>query len=173
MTVDEEWLLLGKALEKIALLYGKYQVALKAQRKAVVENKALDLLPLQTEMDAIAENLDRLEKRRLSHMENISRYAGRELLNIQDLVKEFPHLDGEYLASRARMVKEKTQEMRRLTKANVELMEISRNVIRVTLHTVMSQNTDPRDKAWRTYGAAGQYAGAVRRAPIHMVNKRG
>ena len=46
MTVDEEWLLLGKALEKIALLYGKYQVVLKAQRRAVVENKALDLLPL-------------------------------------------------------------------------------------------------------------------------------
>lgn len=173
MTVEKEWELLGIILGRMTDLYGRYLELLKKQRLAVVENRVKDMLPLHGELEILSESLGRLDERRVGHMNALSSYAGKEILNTKDLVLEFPQLDKAYLESRTQSLKSKVAEVQRLTRSNVELIEISRSVVRLTMNTILTQNVDPRDKAWRTYGAAGSYARTVRREPVNLVNRRG
>lgn len=173
MTVEKEWEFLGIILGRMTDLYGRYLELLKKQRLAVVENRVKDMLPLHGELEILSESLGRLDERRVGHMNTLSSYAGKEILNTKDLVLEFPQLDKAYLESRTQSLKSKVAEVQRLTRSNVELIEISRSVVRLTMNTILTQNVDPRDKAWRTYGAAGSYARTVRREPVNLVNRRG
>jgi len=173
MTVEKEWELLGVILGRMTDLYDRYLELLKKQRLAVVENRVKDMLPLHGELEILSESLGRLDQRRVGHMNALSSYAGKELLNTKDLVLEFPQLDKAYLESRTQSLKSKVAEVQRVTRSNVELIEISRSVVRLTMNTILTQNVDPRDKAWRTYGAAGGYARTVRREPVNLVNRRG
>jgi len=173
MTVEKEWELLGVILERMSGLYGKYKDILLEQRKALVENRVKDLLSLHSDMENVNDALQRLEQRRLGHMTALSESAGDELLNIKDLLRTYPQLDAQYLQSRADTLKASVAEVRKLTQCNVHLLETSQSVVRVTMQTILSQNTDPRDKAWRTYGASGSYARTVRRETVHIVNRRG
>lgn len=173
MAVEKEWELLGVILTRITELYERYREVLLAQRRAVIENNVQNMLTLNGEMEIINESLTRLEQRRLGHMIALSESAGCEILNIQDLVSVFPHLDGAGLQVKASALKTIVAAVRRLTHTNADMIEMSRKVVKVTMHTILSQNVDPRDKAWRTYGVSGTYARTVKREPVHLVNRRG
>lgn len=173
MAVEKEWELLGVILTRITELYGRYREVLLAQRRAVIENRIQDLQIQHGEIEAITESLVRLEQRRLGHMKALAEAADREILNIKDLAVAYPQLDGVDLQAKASALKAVVAEVRKLTRTNADMIEMSRKVVKVTMHTIMSQNVDPRDKAWRTYGALGTYARTVKREPVHLVNRRG
>ena len=173
MTVEKEWELLGVILTRLTEQYEKYRVLLQAQRKAVVANQVQELVTLSSEMEIVNENISRLNVRRVGHMNALSSYAGKEILNIKELIVIFPQLDGEWLQQRATALKSVVADVQKITQTNVDLLELSRKVVQVTLQTILGQNTDPRDKAWRTYGAAGSYARTIRREPVNLVNRRG
>lgn len=173
MAVEKEWELLGGILTRITELYGRYREVLLAQRRAVIESRIQDLQILHGEIEAITESLVRLEQRRLGHMQALANAADREILNIKDLVVAYPQLDGADLQARASTLKAVVAEVRKLTRTNSDMIETSRKVVKVTMHTIMTQNVDPRDNAWRTYGASGSYARTIKREPVHLVNRRG
>lgn len=173
MAVEKEWELLGIILERMTEVYGKFADVLRRQRRAVIENRVQDLLQLHTEMESLNESIARLDQRRVGHMTNISLFAGKEMVNLQDLVNHFPHIDGAPLLAKSAALKAVVAEIQRITKSNVELIDISRKVVQETMQTILNQNIDPRDKAWRTYGASGGYSRTVRREPVHLVNRRG
>ncbi|GHV15090.1 hypothetical protein AGMMS49938_12470 [Fibrobacterales bacterium] len=172
MNLEQHFESLTALLNKMYEQYKHYKDALLRQRAAIIENNTAELTEILTEIDDVNENINRLETRR-EYAAQILFANAKNATTIRDLVIAFPQFNGQTLEKISLELKKELLEVKRLADSNGELLEISRNIVRETMNTIMSQNIDPRDRAWRTYGNGGTYSRTVRREPVHLVNKRG
>jgi hypothetical protein len=169
--VSAEWSNLSAILERLCYYYTKCRDALIVQKQAVIQNNVQELMRIQTELESVGESIARMEARRAQVMDKLARSASREIVNLADLIAEFPTCDPKALLPHRETLRRLQVEIRRLTGTNAEILELSRSIVQNSMRTILTQDLDPRDKAWRTYGITGTYARTVRRAPVHMVNK--
>jgi len=162
-------IILGKMKEQ----YARQKEVLVKQRAAIISNNTTELTEILNQIDNINENIERLETRRIYNTDVLAQYANAETKTIRDIVKAFPELDGKRLESVAMELKKEALEVKTISTSNSSLLEISRNIVKETMKIIMTQNVDPRDRAWRTYGNSGAYARTVRKEPVHLVNRKG
>jgi len=162
-------LILGKMKEQ----YTSFKETLIKQRGAIIANDRDELMEILNQIEGIQEHINRLENRRIYNMELLTQGTDSEIKTIRDIVKAFPEFDGKKLENIALELKKEAQEVKRISASNAELLEISRSIVKETIKTIMTQNIDPRDRAWRTYGSGGAYSRTVRREPVHLVNRKG
>ncbi|MCL1955786.1 MAG: flagellar protein FlgN [Fibromonadales bacterium] len=161
--------ILGKMKEQ----YVNQKEVLMKQRAAIVSNNTTELTEILSQIENINENINRLETRRIFNTDVLAQYANAETKTIRDIVKAFPELSGKRLETVALELKKEALEVKNISTSNSSLLEISRNIVKETMKIIMTQNVDPRDRAWRTYGNSGAYARTVRREPAHLVNRKG
>jgi len=162
-------IVLGKMKEQ----YVRQKEVLVKQRGAIISNNTTELTEILNQIDNINETIERLETRRIFNTDVLAQYANTETKTIRDIVKAFPDLNGKKLETAALELKKEALEVKNISTSNTHLLEISRNIVKETMKIIMTQNVDPRDKAWRTYGNSGAYARTVRREPAHLVNRKG
>jgi len=162
-------IILGKMKEQ----YVRQKEVLVKQRAAIISNNTTELTEVLNQIDNINESIERLETRRIYNTDVLAQYANAETKTIRDIVKAFPELDGKRLESVAMELKKEALEVKTISTSNSSLLEISRNIVKETMKIIMTQNVDPRDRAWRTYGNSGAYARTVRKDPVHLVNRKG
>jgi DNA helicase HerA-like ATPase len=160
-------------LDKLKEQYSLYKEVLVQQRNAIIANNLADLADVLPKIEAANENIERLESRCAYNVDILAINANLQAKTIRDIVKAYPQYDCKKLESTSLELKKTVQEVKNISKSNAELLEISKSIIRETMNTIMTQNVDPRDRAWRTYGNNGGYSRAVRREPVHLVNKIG
>lgn len=160
-------------LDKMREQYRIYKETLVKQRTAIITNNITELGEILSQLDLINENINRLESRRIYNFEVLAANAGLETKTIRDIVKAYPEYDGKKLEEVAQELKKNAMEVKKISDSNAELLEISRNIIKETMKVIMTQNTDPRDRAYRTYSNAGAYSRTISRAPVHLINRRG
>ncbi|MDR2582314.1 MAG: flagellar protein FlgN [Fibromonadaceae bacterium] len=161
--------ILGKMKEQ----YVNQKEVLMKQRSAIISNNTTELTEILSQIENINENINRLETRRIFNTDVLAQYANAETKTIRDIVKAFPELSGKRLETVALELKKEALEVKNISTSNSSLLEISRNIVKETMKIIMTQNVDPRDRAWRTYGNSGAYARTVRREPAHLVNRKG
>jgi Glu-tRNA(Gln) amidotransferase subunit E-like FAD-binding protein len=161
--------ILGKMKEQYVL----YKEVLVKQRAAIIGNNTTELTDILNQIDSINESINRLEARRIYNTEVLAQHANMETKTIRDIVKYFPQFNGKKLETIAMELKKEALEVKNISTSNTDLLEISHNIIKETMKIIMTQNVDPRDRAWRTYGNSGTYARTVKREPVHLVNRRG
>jgi len=162
-------IILGKMKEQ----YVRQKEVLVKQRAAIISNNTTELTEILNQIDNINDNINRLETRRIFNTDVLAQYANTETKTIRDIVKAFPTLNGQKLETIAMELKKEALEVKTISTSNTNLLEISRNIVKETMKIIMTQNVDPRDRAWRTYGNSGAYARTVRREPAHLVNRKG
>ena len=160
-------------LDKINEQYTVYKETLINQREAIITNNIAELTELLSKIESINEGINRLESRCAYNVDILAANVGLEAKTIKDIIKAFPDYDGTRLESIATGLKKTCVEVKNISASNAELLEISRSIIKETMNTIMTQNVDPRDRAWRTYGNTGGYSRTVRRESVHIVNQRG
>jgi len=170
---EQEFETLITVLGKMKEQYVHQKEVLVKQRAAIVSNNTTELTEILNQIDNINENIARLETRRIFNTDVLAQYANAETKTIRDIVKAFPDLNGKKLETVALELKKEALEVKNISTSNSDLLEISRNIIKETMKIIMTQNVDPRDRAWRTYGNSGAYARTVRREPAHLVNRQG
>jgi len=162
-------IVLGKMKEQ----YVRQKEVLVSQRAAIISNNTTELTEILNQIDNINDNINRLETRRVFNTDVLAQYANTETKTIRDIVKAFPELNGKKLETVAMELKKEALEVKTISTSNTNLLEISRNIVKETMKIIMTQNVDPRDRAWRTYGNSGAYARTVKREPAHLVNRKG
>lgn len=160
-------------LDKVREQYTIYKDTLVKQREAIISNNITDLTELLTKIESVNDHINRLETNCVYSVDMLALNAGLQSKTIRDIVKAFPEYNGSKLENAASELKKITQEVKTISASNTELLEISRSIIKETMSTIMTQNVDPRDRAYRTYGNTGGYSRTVRREPVHLVNQRG
>jgi len=170
---EQEFETLITILGKMKEQYVRQKETLVKQRSAIISNNTTELTNILNEIDNINDNINRLETRRIYNTDVLAQYANAETKTIRDIVKAFPELNGKKLETVALELKKEALEVKTISDANSNLLEISRDIVKETMKIIMTQNTDPRDRAWRTYGNGGAYARTVRREPVHLVNRTG
>jgi len=170
---EQEFETLITILGKMKEQYVHQKETLVKQRSAIISNNTKELTEILNEIDNINDNINRLETRRIYNTDVLSQYAKTETKTIRDIVKAFPALNGKKLETVAMELKKEALEVKTISSSNSNLLEISRNIVKETMRIIMTQSTDPRDRAWRTYGNSGAYARTVRREPVHLVNRQG
>jgi hypothetical protein len=173
MNYEREFEALVIILGKMKQQYVIFKETLIKQRIAIIANNRTDLMEILDKIEGIYEGINLLESRRIYNMDILAQSADSEIKTIRDIVKAFPEFDGNKLESIALELKKEAQEVKNISASNAELLEISRNIVKETIKTIMTQDIDPRDRAWRTYGNGGAYSRTVRREPVHLVNKKG
>jgi hypothetical protein len=173
MSCERELETLVVVLGKLKDQYSIYEETLAKQREAIVTNNISTLTEVLSKLEGIDEHINRLEGRCNHAVDIIATNKGLESKTIRDIVKVFPEYDCTKLETVSVELKKMTIRVRSAAASNAELLEISRNIIKETMKTIMTQNVDPRDRAWRTYGSTGGYSRTVRREPVHLVNKQG
>jgi hypothetical protein len=173
MNFEKEFEALIMVLSKMKEQYTKFKEALIKQRNAIVINNTDELTEILNDIEGISENINRLDTRRAYNADILALNACLETKTIRDIVKAYPDLDGAKLENIALELKKEAMEVKNISASNAELLEISRSIIKETMKTIMTQNVDPRDRAWRTYGNSGGYSRTVRKEPIHLVNRQG
>jgi len=170
---EQEFETLITVLGKMKEQYVQQKEVLVKQRAAIISNNTTELTEILNQIDNINENIARLETRRIFNTDVLAQYASSETKTIRDIVKAFPDLNGKKLETIAMELKKEALEVKNISTSNTDLLEISRNIIKETINIIMTQNVDPRDRAWRTYGNGGAYSRTVRREPVHLVNRQG
>jgi len=170
---EQEFETLITVLGKMKEQYVHQKEVLVKQRAAIISNNTTELTEILSQIDNINENIARLETRRIFNTDVLAQYASSETKTIRDIVKAFPELNGRKLETVAMELKKEALEVKNISTSNTDLLEISRNIIKETMKIIMTQNVDPRDRAWRTYGNSGAYSRTVRREPAHLVNRQG
>jgi division protein CdvB (Snf7/Vps24/ESCRT-III family) len=160
-------------LDKLKEQYNNYKEVLVQQRSAIIANNIAELADILPKIEAANESIERLEGRCSYNVDILAKNANLQEKTIRDIVKAYPQCDCKKLESSSLELKKAVQEVKNISQANAELLEISKSIIRETMSTIMTQNVDPRDRAWRTYGNSGGYSRTVRREPVHLVNKMG
>ncbi|MDR2554505.1 MAG: flagellar protein FlgN [Fibromonadaceae bacterium] len=173
MTFEKEFEALVLILSKLKQQYSFFKETLIRQRAAIIANDKTELTEILDKIEGIYEGINLLENRRIYNMDILAQNTNSEIKTIRDIVKAFPEFDGKKLEDIALELKKEAQEVKDISASNAELLEISRSIIKETLKTIMTQNVDPRDRAWRTYGNGGAYSRTVRREPVHLVNRQG
>lgn len=173
MNFEKEFDALTLVLGKMKEQYVKFKELLVKQRAAIIANNIPELSDILPQIEQLNENINRLDARRAFNADILIENAGLESKTIRDIVKAYPEYDGAKLEQVALELKKEVLNVKTISASNSELLEISRSIIKETMKTIMTQNTDPRDKAWRTYGNSGSYSRTVRREPVHLVNQRG
>ncbi|MCL1967576.1 MAG: flagellar protein FlgN [Fibromonadales bacterium] len=173
MTFENEFEALVLILSKMKQQYALFKETLIKQRAAIIANDKIEMTNILDKIESIYEGINLLENRRLYNMGILAQNANSEIKTIRDIVKAFPEFDGKKLENIALELKNEAQEVKNISASNAELLEISRSIIKETIKTIMTQNVDPRDRAWRTYGNGGAYSRTVRREPVHLVNRQG
>jgi hypothetical protein len=173
MNFEREFEALLIILGKMKQQYAIFKETLLKQRAAIIANNKAELTDILDKIESIYEGINLLENRRIYNMDILSQNANSEIKTIRDIVKAFPEFDGKKLENIALELKKEAQEVKNISASNAELLEISRSIVKETIKTIMTQNVDPRDRAWRTYGNGGAYSRTVRREPVHLVNKQG
>ncbi|MCL2207264.1 MAG: flagellar protein FlgN [Fibromonadales bacterium] len=170
----------GREFEALVLVLGKmkeqyvqFKETLVKQRMAIIANNTTELAEILTQIEGISENINRLDARRSYNSDVLAHNADLKEVTIREIVKAYPEFNGEKLESVSLELKKEVMEVKKISASNAELLEISRSIIRETMKTIMTQNTDPRDRAYRTYGNSGAYSRTVRREPVHLVNRKG
>ncbi len=159
-------------LDKMKEQYIKFKEMLVKQRAAIITNNAADIAEILGQIETINENINGLESRRIYNTEILAQNAYLETKTIRDIVKAYPEFDGSKMETISSELKKVVMDVKTMSASNSELLEISRSIIKETMKVIMTQNVDPRDRAWRTYGSSGAYSRTVRREPVHLVNKR-
>jgi hypothetical protein len=173
MNFEREFEALLIILGKMKQQYVTFKEILIKQRAAIIANNKTELTEILDKIEGIYEGINLLENRRLYNMDILAQSTNLEIKTIRDIVKAFPEFDGKKLENIALELKKEAQEVKNISASNTELLEISRSIVKETIKTIMTQNVDPRDRAWRTYGSCGAYSRTVRREPVHLVNKKG
>jgi len=173
MNFEKEFESLVIILGKMKQQYALFKETLIKQRAAIVANNKAEMTEILDKIENIYEGINLLESRRIYNMDILSQNTNSEIKTIRDIVKAFPEFDGKKLENIALELKKEAQEVKNISASNAELLEISRSIVKETIKTIMTQNVDPRDRAWRTYGNGGAYSRIVRREPVHLVNKQG
>ena len=173
MTFEKEFEALVLILGKMKQQYALFKETLIRQRAAIIANDKTELTEILDKIEGIYEGINLLENRRIYNMDILAQNTDSEIKTIRDIVKAFPEFDGKKLENISLELKKEAQEVKSLSASNAELLEISRSIIKETIKTIMTQNVDPRDRAWRTYGNGGSYSRTVRREPVHLVNRQG
>jgi len=173
MNFEREFEALVIILGKMRLQYVVFKETLIKQRAAIIANNKKELTEILDKIESIYESINLLENRRIYNMDILAQNTDSEIKTIRDIVKAFPEFDGKKLENIALELKKEAQEVKKISTSNAELLEISRSIIKETIKTIMTQNVDPRDRAWRTYGNGGAYSRTVRREPVHLVNRQG
>jgi hypothetical protein len=161
-------LVLGKMKEQYII----FKETLVKQRAAIITNNTADIAEILGQIEVINENINGLESRRAYNTDILAQNAYLETKTIRDIVKAYPEFDGSKLETISLELKKEVLDVKNISASNAELLEISRSIIKETMKTIMTQNVDPRDRAWRTYGSSGAYSRTVQREPVHLVNKR-
>jgi Glu-tRNA(Gln) amidotransferase subunit E-like FAD-binding protein len=173
MSLENELETLAIILGKMKDQYSLCKETLVKQRAAIISNNTTELTDILTQLDGIEDNIMRLDSRRIYNIEVLARNANLETKTISNIVKAYPEFDGKKLETVASELKKIALEVKTISESNSQLIEISRSIIKETMKVIMTQNTDPRDRAWRTYGNGGAYSRTVTREPVHLVNRRG
>ena len=173
MNFKKEFETLALVLAKMKEQYVIFKELLVKQRGAIIANNISELAEILAQIESVTENINRLDVRRAYNSDMLVENAELETKTIRDIVKAYPEFDGAKLENIALELKKEIMDVKKISASNTELLEISRSIIKETMKTIMTQNTDPRDKAWRTYGNSGSYSRTVRREPVHLVNKQG
>jgi len=173
MNLEKEFETLTVVLGKMKEQYVIFKETLVKQRAAIIANNITELTDVLAEIEGITENINRLEARRTYNADILAQNACLETKTIRDIVKAYPEFNGSKLETIALELKKEVMTVKNMSASNTELLEISRSIIRETMKTIMTQDIDPRDRAWRTYGNSGSYSRTVRREPIHLVNRQG
>ncbi|MCL2260371.1 MAG: flagellar protein FlgN [Fibromonadales bacterium] len=173
MNFEKEFDALTLVLDKMKEQYVKFKELLIKQRAAIIANDIQELTDILPKIEQINENISRLDVRRAYNADILIENADLKEKTIREIVKAYPEYDGTKLEKAALELKKEVFDVKTMSASNSELLEISRSIIKETMKTIMTQNTDPRDKAWRTYGNSGSYSRTVRREPVHLVNKQG
>jgi transcriptional regulator of heat shock response len=173
MNLENEFEGLVAVLGKIKEQYIAYKDLLLKQRAAIIANNITELTEVLTQIENLNENINRLEARRIYNTDTLAINANQEVKTISDIIKAYPEYNGAKLENAAMELKKVAMEVKHYSTSNAELLEISRNIVKETMKTIMTQDVDPRDRAWRTYGNSGGYSRTVRREPVHLVNKKG
>jgi len=173
MNFEKEFETLALVLCKMKEQYVIFKELLVKQRAAIIANNISELAEILTHIESVTENINRLDVRRAYNTDMLTENVGLETKTIRDIVKAYPEFDGTKLENIALELKKEVTDVKKISASNAELLEISRSIIKETMKTIMTQNTDPRDRAWRTYGNSGSYSRIVRREPVHLVNKQG
>ena len=173
MNFEKEFESLLIILDKMKELYAVFKETLIKQRAAIIANDRTELMEILNQIESIYEHINRLENRRIYNMELLAQGTDSKIKTIRDVVKAFPEFDGKKLENISLELKKEALEVKNISASNAELLEISRNIVKETINTIMTQNIDPRDRAWRTYGSGGAYSRTVRREPVHLVNRKG
>ncbi len=173
MNFEKEFETLIVVLGKMKEQYIKFKETLVKQRTAIITNNLTELTDALNEIENINENINRLEARRAYNADILAHNAYLETKTIRDIVKAYPEFDGSKLETVSLELKKEVMAVKNMSASNSELLEISRSIIKETMKTIMTQNVDPRDRAWRTYGNSGAYSRTVRREPVHLVNRQG
>jgi hypothetical protein len=173
MSCEREFEALVIILSKMRQQYAAFKETLIKQRAAIIANNRAELTEILDKIESIYEGINLLESRRLYNMDVLAHNTDLEIKTIRDIVKAFPEYDGNKLENIALELKKEALEVKNISVSNAELLEISRSIVKETIKTIMTQDVDPRDRAWRTYGSGGAYSRTVRREPVHLVNKKG
>jgi hypothetical protein len=173
MNLEREFEALLAILGKMRDQYVSYKDLLLKQREAIIANKLEDLTEILSKIELVNESISRLEERRIFATDTLAMNTKEEIKTIRDIIKAFPEYNAAKLESLSLELKKTANEIKNYSASNAELLEISRSIVRETMKTIMTQDVDPRDRAWRTYGNSGGYSRTVRREPVHLVNKRG
>ncbi|MDR1811937.1 MAG: flagellar protein FlgN [Candidatus Fibromonas sp.] len=173
MSSNQEFDGLVTILGKMKEQYTLYKEILVKQRGAIISNNNTELTEVISEIESVTESINRLETRRIYNTEVLAHNANIKLKTIREIVEAYPELDGKKLENVSAELKKEALEVKRISDSNAELLEIARSIVKETMKTIMLQDVDPRDRAWRTYGNSGAYARTITRAPIHLVNRQG
>jgi predicted transcriptional regulator len=173
MSPNHEFDTLITLLGKIKDQYANFKETLVKQRAAIIANNTVELTEILSKIESITENINRLESRRIYNTEILAQNTDQEIKTIRDIVKAFPELDGKKLEAISVELKKEAQDVKNMSASNAELLEISIGIVKETMKVIMTQDVDPRDRAWRTYGNSGGYSRTVSRAPVHLVNRKG
>jgi len=173
MNCEREFENLIEILIKLKEQYGAYKQTLIKQREAIVTNDITELTALLNEIETMNEHINRLEGRCTYNVDILAINANLESKTIRDIIKAYPEFDVKKLEAIALELKKESMETRKIATSNADILEISKNIVKETMKTIMTQNVDPRDRAYRTYGNTGCYSRTVRREPVHLVNKTG
>jgi hypothetical protein len=171
MMAEKEWIGLESALERMATDYDKFRDLSLKQRKALIENNIPALSAVLLEMEDVADSIFLMDDRRRMHMEILSEGCEKEILNLEDLLDEWPSYEASSLRENAKRLRGIRAEIEALAKVNAVLIRSSREFLQATVEAIV-RGPNSKRAMQKAYGSNGMIQ---REKPVvrNMLNRRG
>lgn len=153
----EEFRALARVLERLELKYQEYLECIVKQRNALTANKIEDLTICNTNLEAIAIQVQELEKRRMMYLDILSSKIGRKITHINELSGSSDSEAEHELLESAKNLKHTILQVKKENDINQELIQYSRSYLQTTVALfTKAACSEPTDK-FRVYGNSGKY----------------